>query len=71
MHEALGDRHLGLDSSDVVAAFRRAGFVDVEIESVEDRYCPRLPSANGQGAGTKEVALPLYLVRGRVASGRS
>ena len=32
MREALGDRHLGLESSDVLAAFQRAGFEDVRLE---------------------------------------
>lgn len=70
MHEAQGDRHLGLNSSDVVAAFRRAGFVDVTIESVEDRYCPKPPNADDGAtpiAPGKEASLPLYIVRGRVA----
>ena len=29
MHDDLGDRHLGLDSKDVLSAMRRAGFTDL------------------------------------------
>lgn len=59
MHQALGDRHLGLDASDVLAAFRRAGFEDVVIDPVEDRYRPKNP-------GGESPSLVLYIVRGRV-----
>lgn len=64
MQRSLGDRHLGLDSGDVTEALRRAGFVDIRLEDVDDRYCPRPPE------GDEDVALPLYIVRGRVPSGR-
>ena len=65
MHEALGDRHLGLESSDVVRAFRRAGFEDVVLDAVDDRYRPTHPDGHA-------VSLPLFLVRGRVpAANRS
>lgn len=60
MHAELGDAHLGLDASDVVLAMRRAGFEHVHLEPVEDRYCP---TPRGTDAA---VALPLYIVRGRV-----
>ena len=61
MHQELGDRHLGLASQDVRDAMRRAGFEDLTLEAVEDRYCPRR-----EGDGADDVALPLYIVRGRV-----
>jgi len=61
MRETLGDRHLGLEPADVLAAFERAGFEQARLEPVDDHYQPRPPSA----AGTDErVQLPLYLVRG-------
>jgi len=58
MHQALGDRHLGLDASDVMAAFQRAGFEDVALDPLEDRYRPRGPEG-------QEPALAMVLVRGR------
>jgi ubiquinone/menaquinone biosynthesis C-methylase UbiE/DNA-binding HxlR family transcriptional regulator len=77
MHEALGDRHLGLDPRDVCAALERAGFADVRLEAVDDRYEPLRPDAAGENgdAGAREAAdggraprasLPLYVVRARV-----
>jgi len=66
MQGELGDRHLGLSSSDVAESFRRNGFDDVAIESVDDRYCPTPTDPN---IGTDAV-LPLYIVRGRKARGR-
>ena len=60
MHDALGDRHLGLDSTRVVDAFERAGFEDVRLESIDDRYRPRMHAADAPAEG-----LPLYVVRGR------
>lgn len=59
MHEALGDRRLGLEAGDVVAALRRAGFVDLRLEDVDDDYRPR------SSEGDREAVLPLFLVRGR------
>lgn len=64
MHTAQGDRHLGLEAADVVAAFRRAGFEDVVIDPVDDRYRPTRP--DGEAA-----SLPLFIVRGRVPSGET
>lgn len=58
MRAELSDRHLGLDPSDVVRAFARAGFVDVVLDPVEDAYRPPCPDG-------REVSLPLYIVRGR------
>ena len=66
MHEALGDRHLGLDPRDVCEALERAGFVDVRIDAVEDRYQPTLPDDDAQPNGNgsaRDVSLPLYIVR--------
>lgn len=56
VREALGDRHLGLDPSDVLAALRRAGFEDVSLDPSEDRYRPVGPDGS-------PLSLPLYLVR--------
>ena len=64
MRDALGDRHLGLESSDVLAAFERAGFVDVRLEHVDDRYCPTPPPSIHETA-QPERGLELFLVRGR------
>ena len=69
MHAALGDRHLGLEPAAIAAAFERAGFEDVRLESLDDRYCPTPPEADETGADAAQaVALPLYVVRGRVPS---
>ena len=67
IEQALGDRHLGLSSSDVASAFRRVGFEGVVIESVDDRYCPQ---STNTAAGSVPAALPLYIVRGRKARER-
>lgn len=71
MHQDLGDRHLGLDPATIQQALTRAGFVDVIVEPLEDRYCPQ-PGSDGSGDAEHraapprgDVALPLYLVRGR------
>lgn len=61
MHEALGDRHLGLDSQGVARALEAAGFVDVSLEIAADRYRPRQGDESPAGDG-----LPLYIIRGRV-----
>ncbi len=61
MHDGLGDRNLGLDPRDVLRALERAGFVDATLESIEDRYRPRVPEAPEDA----RVQLPLYLVRAR------
>ena len=58
MHEALGDRHLGLVPGDVVRAFERAGFESVVLDAVDDRYRPAHPES-------RAVELPMFLVRGR------
>jgi SAM-dependent methyltransferase len=58
MRSDLGDRHLGLEPGDVLAAFKRAGFTDVRLDSTDDAYCPTSPTGEA-------VQLPLFLVRGR------
>lgn len=65
MHEALGDRHLGLDPRDVCAALERAGFVDVRLDAVEDRYQPTRPDAAADSGPARDVSLPLFIVRAR------
>lgn len=66
MHAELGDRHLGLDPTEVREAMARAGFEDLRVEPLDDRYCPVPPDADEPTDGRGAVALPLYLVRGRV-----
>ncbi len=81
MHDALGDRHLGLERETVRAAFEKAGFADVELEIADDRYRPALPADVGEAPAQSEdngrararltdngrarARLALYLVRGR------
>ena len=60
MRAELGDRHLGLEPSDVLEAMRRAGFDDVTLDPVDDRYRPERPDEHGGG----KADLELYLVRG-------
>ncbi len=62
MRADLGDRHLGLEPADVLRAFARAGFEDMVLETVSDRYRPRRADALD---GPAAAELPLYLVRGR------
>lgn len=40
MRAALGDRHLGLEPRDVLAAFERAGFASAQLDDVDDHYRP-------------------------------
>lgn len=54
MRAALGDRHLGLEPRDVLAAFERAGFEQPVLDDVDDSYRP--------GADTD---LSLFLIRGQ------
>lgn len=70
MHAELGDRHLGLEPRDVAACFERAGFEDVRIEPLDDRYQPRGPGhalgdASGDARSDGPARLSLYLVRAR------
>ncbi len=62
MHSALGDRHLGLEPTDVMADLERAGFADLVLDPVQDRYRPRRP---GSAPDDETVSLTLYIVRGR------
>lgn len=64
MREELSDRHLGLNGSDIVAAFKRAGFEDVNLDPITDAYRPPHPDG-------REVTLPLYIVRGRKPAPRT
>jgi len=67
MRAELGDRHLGLEPSDVLAAMSRAGFVDVALDPLDDRYLPkRAEAVDGAASG---APLDLYAVRGRVPRG--
>ena len=66
MGDELGDRHLGLDATEVAAAFQRAGFEHVATEAVDDHYRP-IPA----GASEAPASLSLYIVRGRVPQPRS
>jgi ArsR family transcriptional regulator len=59
MRRELGDRHLGLEASDVLAALGRAGFENVVLDPVEDRFRPKSPAGD-------EASLALYIARGRV-----
>ncbi len=59
VHERLGDRHLGLEPQDIVAALERAGFEAARVEPVEDRYQPTSPDGG-------RVSLSLYLVSARL-----
>ena len=58
MREALNDRHLGIEPSDLLAALGRAGFVETVLDPVDDRYRPPRPDGD-------PASLSLYVVRGR------
>lgn len=62
LHEALGDLHLGLDPRGVLQELARAGFEDLHLETLDDRYRPRPPE---DGAELARADLALYLVRAR------
>ncbi|MEO6709016.1 MAG: methyltransferase domain-containing protein, partial [Planctomycetota bacterium] len=64
LHETQGHRHLGLEPSDVVAAFQRAGFVSAEIEPLDDRYRPR---RDEPAKDETQPQLSMFLVRARNA----
>ncbi len=57
MREEMGDYRLGLRPEDVMGALARAGFANLQIESVHDQYVVQSPRG-------EESALPLFLVRG-------
>jgi ArsR family transcriptional regulator len=64
MQDELGDRLLGLEPGDVLAALERAGFEGVEVEPLDDHYQPLPSKAKASGDSTVERArLPLFLVR--------
>jgi ubiquinone/menaquinone biosynthesis C-methylase UbiE/DNA-binding transcriptional ArsR family regulator len=72
MHEALGDRFLGLDPQDLRTAFERAGFEDLTVEPLEDHYQPVVPEASAPEVENRSPAAPrsrarlaLFVVRGR------
>lgn len=65
MHAELGDRHLGLESRDVMRAFERAGFERVQLEAVEDWYGPTPRGTSAPANDAAQTALPLYIVRAR------
>lgn len=67
LHEAQGDLHLGLDPRVVTDDLARAGFEDLRLETLEDRYRPR-PSADEPDRPRADLAL--YLVRGRRPAAR-
>lgn len=60
MRAELGDRHLGLAARDVLDELERAGFRELSLDAVEDRYCPA-PA----GAKSARARLELYLIQGR------
>ncbi len=62
LHEAQGDLHLGLDPRAVTDDLARAGFEDLRLETLDDRYRPR-PSTDEPDRPRADLAL--YLVRGR------
>ncbi|MEW6074575.1 MAG: metalloregulator ArsR/SmtB family transcription factor [Planctomycetota bacterium] len=67
MKRALGDRRLGLEPGDVLAALERAGFTGPLLDPVEDAYRPRRPDA---APGDEEPRLTLYVVRARAPASR-
>lgn len=58
MREDMGDLRLGLSPDEVAASLERAGFEDLAVEEVEDRYLV-------SGRSGREAAFPVFLVRGR------
>ena len=67
MHSEHGDRHLGLEPKDVMAALAHAGFEDVSLEPVEDSYRPR----RKEQRDAERPDLSLYIVRGRKPRSRA
>jgi ArsR family transcriptional regulator len=68
MHEAQGDRLLGVDPADVLAALERRGFEEIALETPDDRYCPaaRAEASDTSTETAERARLPLFLVRARV-----
>ncbi len=65
MRAAQGDRHLGLDANDVLAALGRAGLRDLALVPIDDSYRPRRPE---DSSDVTSPQLSLYAVRGRKPS---
>jgi DNA-binding transcriptional ArsR family regulator len=63
MREELGDRHLGLEATDVIAALERARFEEIILDPVEDRYRPRRLDAAPDDENRNDLSL--YIVRAR------
>lgn len=74
LREAQGDRLLGVDPADVLAALERHGFEHVALETPSDHYRPARPEESGQPSSEPEAShgpesartrarLPLFLVR--------
>jgi ubiquinone/menaquinone biosynthesis C-methylase UbiE len=63
MHDSLGDRHLGLEPSEITSRLELAGFVDLSMEVVDDGYGPTPP---GEASSDSDTPLSLYILRGRV-----
>lgn len=66
MHEAQGDRLLGVDPADVLAALERRGFEEIALETPDDRYVPRAEASETSTETDERARLPLFLVRARV-----
>ncbi|MFH0944481.1 MAG: metalloregulator ArsR/SmtB family transcription factor [Planctomycetota bacterium] len=58
MRTELGDRHLGLEPSDLLQTMRQVGFVDALLDPPADRLRPKRPDGS-------PVSLPLFIIRGR------
>jgi ArsR family transcriptional regulator len=76
LREAQGDRLLGVDPADVLAALERHGFEQVALETPSDHYRPARPDEGGESGASAQTAaptepeqartrarLPLFLVR--------
>ncbi|MEZ5965219.1 MAG: metalloregulator ArsR/SmtB family transcription factor [Planctomycetota bacterium] len=61
MREELGDRRLGLDAEEVMAALADAGFADLDTRLLDDNYL-------APGKSGRKVAFPLFLVSGTRAA---
>jgi ArsR family transcriptional regulator len=57
-----GDRLLGVEPADVLAALERAGFEHALVEPLDDHYQP-LPSTAAAGSDAERARLPLFLIR--------
>ncbi|MSR46504.1 MAG: metalloregulator ArsR/SmtB family transcription factor [Planctomycetes bacterium] len=59
MSEVMADLKLGLDVTELRSRAEKAGFVDVAVEPIDDRYVVKGPAG-------KRVELPLFLLHGRI-----